>query len=188
MKCPKCGYNSFEFLDQCKKCGNDLVFFKESKGLRSVLVPAGERWEESAVAGHTPAAQPDLNTQPDAEAFSWEEPAGSDNPSSLGEQGEAAEFSFSEAAPGAGADLDDLLESSATLERTTIAGGGDGAKAPARSFAGGFDNTPGEFELEDLFGAEQGKKGEDSGQQPAKPSQEGLDGDFDFLFSEEEKK
>src|SRR4030066_248912 len=24
MKCPKCGFNSFEYLDACKKCGNTL--------------------------------------------------------------------------------------------------------------------------------------------------------------------
>lgn len=31
MKCPKCGYVSFNHLDQCKKCGKDLVLFKEQK-------------------------------------------------------------------------------------------------------------------------------------------------------------
>jgi hypothetical protein len=25
MKCPKCGYISFDFLDRCKSCGEDLV-------------------------------------------------------------------------------------------------------------------------------------------------------------------
>jgi hypothetical protein len=29
MKCPKCGYVSFNYLDQCKKCSKDLVLFKE---------------------------------------------------------------------------------------------------------------------------------------------------------------
>lgn len=24
MKCPKCGYTSFDYLDACKKCGGDL--------------------------------------------------------------------------------------------------------------------------------------------------------------------
>lgn len=39
MKCPKCGYNSFEFLDNCKKCSNDLVPFKQSHGIRAVILP-----------------------------------------------------------------------------------------------------------------------------------------------------
>ncbi len=39
MRCPKCGYNSFDHLDSCKKCGKDLVEFKQSYGIRSVLFP-----------------------------------------------------------------------------------------------------------------------------------------------------
>ncbi|MBI3091577.1 MAG: hypothetical protein HYY96_13020 [Candidatus Tectomicrobia bacterium] len=33
MKCPKCGYVSFNYLDACKKCGTDLVSFKHEKHL-----------------------------------------------------------------------------------------------------------------------------------------------------------
>lgn len=40
MKCPKCGYNSFEFLDACKKCGVDLGTFKKSHRINTVLRPA----------------------------------------------------------------------------------------------------------------------------------------------------
>lgn len=39
MRCPKCGYNSFDHLDSCKKCGKDLVEFKQSFGIKSVLFP-----------------------------------------------------------------------------------------------------------------------------------------------------
>lgn len=39
MKCPKCGYNSFDYLDSCKKCGKDLVEFKQRYGIKSVLLP-----------------------------------------------------------------------------------------------------------------------------------------------------
>lgn len=39
MRCPKCGYNSFDHLDSCKKCGKDLVEFKQSYGIKSVLFP-----------------------------------------------------------------------------------------------------------------------------------------------------
>ncbi len=39
MRCPKCGYNSFDHLDSCKKCGRDLVEFKQRYGIRSVLFP-----------------------------------------------------------------------------------------------------------------------------------------------------
>jgi len=39
MKCPKCGYNSFEIHDTCKKCANDLTGYKNTHGLRSVVLP-----------------------------------------------------------------------------------------------------------------------------------------------------
>jgi hypothetical protein len=37
MKCPKCGYNSFEFLDACKKCGSELGSFKKTHRINTVL-------------------------------------------------------------------------------------------------------------------------------------------------------
>jgi len=39
MKCPKCGYVSFEYLETCKKCSKDLFEFKEKAGIL-VLEPA----------------------------------------------------------------------------------------------------------------------------------------------------
>lgn len=34
MKCPKCGYVSYDYLDACRKCGRDLVGFKKEIGLQ----------------------------------------------------------------------------------------------------------------------------------------------------------
>lgn len=34
MKCPKCGYHSFDHLDSCKRCGKGLVGHKEKFNLR----------------------------------------------------------------------------------------------------------------------------------------------------------
>jgi len=39
MKCPKCGFTSFDFLDNCKKCGQDLQSHKQKFGLRSLIFP-----------------------------------------------------------------------------------------------------------------------------------------------------
>lgn len=39
MRCPKCGYNSFDHLDNCKKCGKDLAEHKQKFGIVSVLFP-----------------------------------------------------------------------------------------------------------------------------------------------------
>ena len=33
MKCPKCNYVSHDYLDDCRKCGIDLVTFKHDIGL-----------------------------------------------------------------------------------------------------------------------------------------------------------
>ena len=39
MKCPKCGYHSFDHLDSCKKCNNDLVEHKSKFNLRGFFSP-----------------------------------------------------------------------------------------------------------------------------------------------------
>lgn len=52
MKCPACGYNSFEFLDNCKRCGHDLVQLKTDFNIQPVLQPSQakpepeKQWEE----------------------------------------------------------------------------------------------------------------------------------------------
>ena len=39
MKCPKCGYHSFDHLDSCKKCSSDLVEHKSKFNLRGFFFP-----------------------------------------------------------------------------------------------------------------------------------------------------
>lgn len=39
MKCPKCGYHSFDHLDSCKKCGQGLAEHKEKFNLRGFFSP-----------------------------------------------------------------------------------------------------------------------------------------------------
>ncbi len=38
MKCPKCGYNSFDYLDSCKKCNKDLTEHKTRFNIQSILL------------------------------------------------------------------------------------------------------------------------------------------------------
>ena len=66
MKCPKCGYVSFEYLDACRKCGRDFTQLKSDMGI-TTFVPgvinvlkyvegmeeAVEKTDESAVATAT---------------------------------------------------------------------------------------------------------------------------------------
>ncbi len=39
MKCPKCGYHSFEHLDDCKKCGQSLAEHKAKFNLKGFFSP-----------------------------------------------------------------------------------------------------------------------------------------------------
>ncbi len=81
MRCPKCGYNSFDHFDSCKKCGNDLVMFKQNYGIKSVLFPgdmtpdgkapeagADDSIADAAVAAVAAAASPTLAPAPETAA------------------------------------------------------------------------------------------------------------------------
>lgn len=48
MKCPKCGFNSFEFYDSCKKCSIDLTGYKLTYSIASMILPV-EAKEKIAV-------------------------------------------------------------------------------------------------------------------------------------------
>lgn len=75
MKCPKCGYNSFEFLDACKKCGAEFTSFKKTHRIRPVILtpnatpevkpPAQEPTASASVVPPPAAGSPD-------DQFSWE--------------------------------------------------------------------------------------------------------------------
>lgn len=56
MKCPKCGYHSFDHLNDCKKCGNDLVAHKEKFNLRGFYAPGQS---EPVAAVEQPVAESD---------------------------------------------------------------------------------------------------------------------------------
>ncbi|QSV46925.1 hypothetical protein [Geobacter benzoatilyticus] len=88
MKCPKCGYNSFEFLDNCKKCKHDLSAFKQSLGINfpaispvaeSAAPPAAATVAASLAAAAAPA------TAAAEETFTWDEPATAPAPANHGD-------------------------------------------------------------------------------------------------------
>ena len=39
MKCPKCGFNSFEYYDNCNKCSADLTGYKLTYSISSLVLP-----------------------------------------------------------------------------------------------------------------------------------------------------
>ncbi|HEY6839535.1 MAG TPA: hypothetical protein VI389_12395 [Geobacteraceae bacterium] len=55
MKCPKCGYNSFEYLDSCRKCGTDLAAHKKSFRIRPLILPHEAGRAPVATAATAPA-------------------------------------------------------------------------------------------------------------------------------------
>ncbi|BCR03511.1 hypothetical protein DESUT3_05800 [Desulfuromonas versatilis] len=59
MRCPKCGFHSFDTLDACKKCSHDLREFKEKFGLRSLLFPAAAGAVSEADAFADSGTQPE---------------------------------------------------------------------------------------------------------------------------------
>lgn len=70
MRCPKCGYNSFDHLDSCKKCGKDLSEHKARFHIQSILLSempiesvaeAAEVVEEAVAATATEAVIDDFS-------------------------------------------------------------------------------------------------------------------------------
>ncbi len=71
MKCPKCKYNTFEFLDSCKKCGANLRSFKESLGIRHIILPS-RRESPPPISGNATIFV--ANSQVSEDVFSWGTP------------------------------------------------------------------------------------------------------------------
>lgn len=164
MKCPKCGYNSFESNDVCKKCANDLSGYKQTYGLKAIVLPQEIRTDmarkltaEVPVADHVPETH-----EPETDMFSFDLPdetaAGSAaaappaaDPFSFITQPEAQSdafggFSFDEEPSSPKAPADDaafgsLLESTPHV-KTASSATTPAKAAPADSF--------GEFELENF--------------------------------------
>jgi hypothetical protein len=73
MKCPKCGYNSFEYYDLCIKCSNDLSGYKQTYGITPIVLPlqAQEKlaMELRSVAEVSDPDPENLQTQDDMFSF-----------------------------------------------------------------------------------------------------------------------
>src|SRR5450631_1314478 len=133
MKCPKCGYNSFEIHDTCKKCANDLTSYKDIHGLKSIVLPletrtimaekliAEKAQEVPAAAAEAPADMfsfdiPEGETPADAGSFLKDDPFNFDDVPASPPLG-GGEFSFGKEQMSAQAKAEedafaDLLESS----------------------------------------------------------------------------
>jgi hypothetical protein len=160
MKCPKCGYNSFEFHDSCKKCANDLTGYKQTYGLKSIVLPLEARTNMAAAlmaeeALNAPA--PDTS-EAQADMFSFDVPdavvsnAAADDPFNFDDEPAqtGGEFSFDEGQQSVQAQAEedafsDLLESTSQQEPESLApaaatAAGNAAESDLNSFS--WDDTP----------------------------------------------
>jgi hypothetical protein len=83
MKCPKCGYNSFEYHSFCNKCSADFSAYKQTYNITSIVIPpeAREKKAEEFRSASSAEAQPVESVETDEEMFSFDLP-GSPAPSS----------------------------------------------------------------------------------------------------------
>jgi hypothetical protein len=181
MKCPKCGYNSFEIHDTCKKCANDLTGYKETHGLKSIVLPqearadmAGRLMSDMAADSHEDAAAVP------ADMFSFDIPGSEattvlappqDDPFNFDDQAAyqtlgGGEFSFSEEQKAAQARAEeeafaDLIESSAQAPKPSAPPAAAQGQEDLSNFS--WDDTPDDV----------------PGDSPTKPSD-----DFNDLFGD----
>lgn len=172
MKCPKCGYNSFEYHDNCKKCSNDLTLYKATYGLKTIAFPLEVRTSlaEALVMDKTEADQGAVVAEAAVDMFSFDLPedettapaatAAAVDPFNFDEEPATAppldfsEFSFDEEQKSAQAKAEEeafasLLESAAGSGKAT-----DAASSPQPAAAGSafdfdmesfsWDDTPAE--------------------------------------------
>ena len=75
MKCPKCGFTSFDYLDNCKRCGKELFEIKKNLNILSVVPRTGSRNQfQTKLNAGVPEVQEMIDTmdsfiQPTAEAL-----------------------------------------------------------------------------------------------------------------------
>lgn len=67
MRCPKCGFNSFDYLSECRKCGADLTKTRQELGFKSGK-PAMPFLLERLLKEHKDA-EPDANKATELDAF-----------------------------------------------------------------------------------------------------------------------
>ena len=208
MKCPKCGYNSFEYLDACKKCNSDLAAYKQTHGIQPIVLPSAQFSSPTqAAVEETPHGEGPGG----AETFSWESAPAEEfeiaapAPAAPRAASETfGEFSFDDMVEPTGAStpaatqtaqddgMADFLEhgdSSAGefgREWETAAGSGPDAASEAVSPAGG------DFELDDIFKREETAPAAAAKAPQPKPKESGGDlfnsDEFAALFQEPEEK
>ena len=57
MRCPSCGFVTFNELDRCKRCGTDWVSERDRFGVKPLLIPADRALRRSSATEPVRASQ-----------------------------------------------------------------------------------------------------------------------------------
>ncbi len=128
MRCPKCGFISFDHLTSCAKCGKDVAEVASELQGTSIKVKA-PMFLGSALAAHADrTGSIDELVMEDEEGvgvdFSMEEEVVEEAAAEMADSGEEVDFSFDEGEP----------EAEISLAAGDAAGGETAAEAPEESF------------------------------------------------------
>ncbi|MFZ4857034.1 MAG: hypothetical protein ACOYL3_11620 [Desulfuromonadaceae bacterium] len=76
MKCPKCGFNSFEYYDSCKKCSVDLRGYKQTYSISSLVLPQEAKVNLAAELLSNDSSIAEMHTAPEVhdDIFSFDLP------------------------------------------------------------------------------------------------------------------
>jgi hypothetical protein len=115
MKCPKCSYTGFDYLDTCKKCGTDL---RDTRSLLQIIAVSPEERAPNIPGVGRSAAEAPVAPQPapDRQEFGAE-PASSSDSELLGSldfeqsfEGMVERTSYEETSPKPPPEDDELLD------------------------------------------------------------------------------
>ena len=180
MKCPKCGFNSFESYDICKKCSGDLASYKQIYSITPLVLPLEEKEKLAAELrlSEVVTEQVSKKTEAHDDIFSFDLP---DDSTTLPTQSNIDPFDFieknseSESTISSNSEDDifaDLLESSPTQNESPFTGA-EATPAKAVQAPPGTDD----FGLENF-------SWDDSPATTAVNNNKDTEDDFDTLFGD----
>lgn len=180
MKCPKCGYTSFETSDSCRKCSNDLSAFRQAHGLTPIVLPATLRASMAkSLGGSVSEEQP--THEPSGDMFTFDLPH-HEEPTAPATPSDPFAFVTQPAATGAGISFDTPAAAShdpfAELLETTPVAPKSAAAAPAAQEEGGQG-----FEL-NSFSWDDTPEPTAAGATPQQATPKKTDDDFSSLFGD----
>lgn len=159
MKCPKCGYNSFESHDICKKCSSELSGYKLTYGITPIVFPleVREKMADEFRAASVGDEQHDGAIETHDDMFAFDLPEES-SPSSAAPLFKDDPFDFDEELPVAVKSqpkveddpFADLLESTSQTNNDPFGAPQAAVAAQTTAKVAASTSGPGEFDLENF--------------------------------------